>query len=260
MKKVIRLAVLSAMSTVTVLMPLNATLANMAWNRSDSISREIDDMMRKMRKETDDAIREIRKKADIPPCGFSRSHCSDRKRGFFSDDFQKFVDDFHKSFEDGKRRFKAEHERFVAKHSKTEQQHHHHHHHHYHYIENKTYHYVERKKTKHRNVHIENSGDAVVMGILGLATGTILGTVLKKPEQPQVVYQIVPQNQIVYQQVPQEQIIYEAPQMVKYEPVQQSWESDWLNYCKKKYRSFNPKTGTFRDRNGLEHVCYAPIN
>ncbi|WP_375636239.1 MULTISPECIES: BA14K family protein [unclassified Bartonella] len=262
MKKVIRLAVLSAMSTVTVLMPLNATLADMAWNRSDSISREIDDMMRKMRKETDDAIREMRKKADILPCGFSRSHCSDKKRGFFSDDFQKFVDDFHKSSDDNKRRFKAKHERSVAKQSKTEQQqhHHHHHHHHYHHVENKTYHYVERKKTKHSNIHIDNSGDALAVGILGLATGTILGTILKKPEQPQVVYQIVPQNQVIYQKVPQNQRVYQVQQTVAYEPLQQSLESDWLNYCKKKYRSFNPKTGTFRDRNGLEHICYAPIN
>ncbi|WP_375622246.1 MULTISPECIES: BA14K family protein [unclassified Bartonella] len=250
MKKVIRLAALSAISTVTVLMPLNATLADMAWKRSDSISREIDDMMRKMRKETDDAIREMKKKADIPPCGFSRSHCSDSKRGFFSDDFQKFVDDFRKRSDDDKRRFKA-------KHSKAEQQHHHHH---YHHFENKTYHYVERKKTKHSNIHIDNSEDALAVGILDLKTGTILGTILKKTEQPQVVYQIVPQNQIIYQKVPQNQRVYQVQQMVAYEPLQQSLESDWLNYCKKKYRSFNPKTGTFRDRNGVEHFCYAPIN
>ncbi|WP_375609907.1 BA14K family protein, partial [Bartonella sp. AC53GZZY] len=25
-------------------------------------------------------------------------------------------------------------------------------------------------------------------------------------------------------------------------------------------RSFNPKTGTFRGSDGLNHVCYAPIN
>ncbi|WP_273724129.1 BA14K family protein [Bartonella sp. AU18XJBT] len=250
MKKMIRLAVLSAMSTATVLMPLNATLADMTWYHSNSISREIDDMRKNMTKQTDDMIRKMRREAAV----------SHSKRGFFSDDFQKFVDDFRKRFDDDRRRFKAKHERFVAKHNKTEQQQQHHHHHHYYHVANKTYHYVERKKTKHSNVHIDNSGDGLAVGILGLAAGTILGTVLQKPEQPQVVYQIVPQNQVIYREVPQNQRVYQVQQTVEYEPLQQSSESDWLNYCKKKYRSFNPKTGTFRDRNGLEQVCYAPIN
>ncbi|WP_375638627.1 BA14K family protein [Bartonella sp. MF74HXZ] len=246
MKKVIKLAVLSAMSTATVFMPLNATLADMAWNFTHSITRETDDMMRKMRKEADDAIREMDKEIDILRSSFSRSRCSDRKRGFFPDDFQKFMDDFDGCSNDN------------DKSKKQQQQHHHHHHHqhhhhhHHHHVENKTYHHIEREKTKHSNIHIDNSGDALAVGILG--------TILKKSEQPQVVYQIVPQNQVVYQKVPQNQRVYQVQQTVAYKPLQQSLESDWLNYCKKKYRSFNPKTGTFRDRNGLEHICYAPIN
>ncbi|WP_375677475.1 BA14K family protein [Bartonella sp. AS69XJJH] len=263
MKKMIRLAVLSAMSTATVLISLNATLADMTWYHSNSISREIDDMMRKMRKERYDATREIDKEIDdIWRSSSSRSHCSDSKNVCHSDDFQKFVDDFQKRFDDDRKSFKAKHERFVAEHNKTEQQQqqHHHHHHYYYHVANKTYHHIERKKTKRSNIHIDNSGDGLAVGILGLAAGTILGTVLQKPEQPQVVYQIVPQNQVIYREVPQNQRIYQVQQTVEYEPLQQSSESDWLNYCKKKYRSFNAKTGTFRDRNGLEHVCYAPIN
>ncbi|EJF94561.1 BA14K family protein [Bartonella taylorii] len=233
MKKVIRLAVLSAMSVVTVFMPLNATLADIIWDLTHPITKEIDDEMRKMRKERDDATREIDKKIDdIWRSSLSRSHCSDRNRGFFSDDFQKFIDDFHGCSSDKDKSKKQQQQQ-------QQQQHHHHHHHHHQHVENKTYHYVEREKTK---------------------ADTTPSTILKKPEQPQIVYQIVPQYQIVYQQVPQEQIIYEAPQTVEYGPHQQSSVSNWLNYCKKKYRSFNPKTGTFRDRNGLEHFCYAPIN
>ncbi|ACS50868.1 hypothetical protein Bgr_05490 [Bartonella grahamii as4aup] len=255
MKKVIRLAVLSAMSTVTVFMPLNATLADMAWDFTHSITRETDDMMRKMRKERDDATREIDKKIDdIWRSHFSSSHCSDSKNVCHSDDFQKFVDDFRKRSEENSRRFKA---KLNKTEQQQQQQHHHHHHHyhhyhHYHHVENKTYHHIERKKTKHSNIHIDNSGDALAVGILG--------TILKKPEQPQVVYQIVPQNQVIYQKVPQNQRVYQVQQTAEYEPLQQSLESNWLSYCKKKYRSFNPKTGTFRDRNGLEHICYAPIN
>ncbi|WP_375625800.1 BA14K family protein [Bartonella sp. PS17NMGDW] len=249
MKKVIKLAVLSAMSTATVFMPLNTTLADMAWDVTHSITREIDDMMRKMRKERDDATREMDKEIDIWRSSFSSSRCSDSKNVCHSDDFQKFVDDFRKRSEENSRRFEAKHNR-----TEQQQQHHHHHHyhHHYHHVENKTYHHIERKKTKHSNIHIDNSGDALAVGILG--------TILKKPEQPQVVYQIVPKNQVIYQKVPQNQRVYQVQQTVEYEPLQKSLESDWLNYCKKKYRSFNPKTGTFRDRNGLEHICYAPIN
>ncbi|WP_208432154.1 BA14K family protein [Bartonella doshiae] len=233
MKKVIKLAVLSAMSTATVFMPLNATLADMAWDFTHPLTKEIDDMKRKMRKQRDDAIREMNKEIDILRSSFSRSRCSDRKRGFFSDDFQKFMDDFDGCPNDNDK----------SKKQQQQQQHHHHHHyHHYHHVENKTYHHIEREKTKHSNIHIDNSRDTLAVAILG--------TILKKPERPQVVYQIVPQNQVVYQ----------VQQTAEYEPLQQSLESDWLNYCKKKYRSFNPKTGTFRDRNGLEHICYAPIN
>ncbi len=69
---------------------------------------------------------------------------------------------------------------------------------------------------------------------------------------------MAPQNQIIYQEVPQNQRVYQVQQTVEYEPLQQSSVSNWLNYCKKKYRSFNPETGTFRDRNGLEHFLLCP--
>ncbi len=240
-------------------MPLNATLADMAWDFTHPLTREIDDMKRKMRKERDDAIREMNKEIDILRSSFSRSRCSDRKRGFFSDDFQKFIDDFNGCSNDNDKSKKQQQQQ-QQQHQQQQHhhQHHHHHHHHHqhhhqhHHVENKTYHHIERKKTKHSNIHIDNSGDALAVGVLG--------TILKKTEQPQVVYQIVPQNQVIYQKVPQNQRVYQVQQTAEYEPLQQSLESNWLNYCKKKYRSFNPKTGTFRDRNGLEHICYAPIN
>ncbi|WP_375642764.1 MULTISPECIES: BA14K family protein [unclassified Bartonella] len=203
MKKMIRLAVLSAMSTATVLMPLNATLADMASYHSYDMRRE----------------------AGLPSRNFS-SHSFHSK---------------HYSFDDP-------HKRHYVSRRWREQQHHH--------VESKTYHYVEHQKTKHSNIQ----GNALALGILALATGAILIKILKKPEQPQIVYQDTPQDQVIYQKVPQNQRVYQVQQTVEYEPLQQSFESDWLNYCKKKYRSFNPKTGTFRGNDGLHHVCYAPVN
>ncbi|WP_208439440.1 BA14K family protein [Bartonella grahamii] len=193
MKKVIRLAVLSAMSTVTVFMPLNTTLADMAWYQMSEMKRE----------------------AGLPSRNFS-SHSFHSK---------------HHSFDDP-------HKRHYFSQTWREQ--------HQHHVESKTYHYVERKKTKHSNIQ----GNALALGILALAAGAVLSKVLKKPEQPQIVYQDAPQNQVIYQ----------VQQTMEYEPLQQSSESDWLQYCKKKYRSFNPKTGTFRGSDGLNHVCYAPVN
>ncbi|MFT4372993.1 BA14K family protein, partial [Bartonella bacilliformis] len=60
--------------------------------------------------------------------------------------------------------------------------------------------------------------------------------------------------------IPQNQVIYQAPPIKVYRPIQQEQVSQWLQYCSQKYRSFNPKTGTFRGHDGLDHFCYAPVN
>ncbi|GAA5106698.1 BA14K family protein [Bartonella jaculi] len=242
MKKVTKLAVLSVMSTVTVLMPLDTTLADMTWAHGDYISREIDRKIERMNKEINDNMKKIEMQTR-----FSSSN-------------------FNHHFDNGSTRLVS-----------TKNPSHNHHYHvdhrrredNYHHVERETRRYVERKTITHHHINVnrDNSGDALAAGIIGLAAGAILGNVLKKPEQPQVIYQVAPQQrvvyqevpQIVYQQVPQEQIVYEVQQTATYKPLQQSEASAWLNYCKKKYRSFNPKTGTFRDRNGLEHFCYAPV-
>ncbi|WP_455476723.1 BA14K family protein [Bartonella sp. B41] len=116
------------------------------------------------------------------------------------------------------------------------------------HIEQKTHRYTEHKTHRHVHQHVgvpRNTGDTLAAGVLGLAAGAILGNALKQPEQPQVVYQIQPQNQIVYQ--------------AQQTPTQQPGTDEWLRYCKKTYRSFNPQTGTFRGHDGLDHFCYAPI-
>ncbi|WP_455481652.1 BA14K family protein [Bartonella sp. B35(2025)] len=129
------------------------------------------------------------------------------------------------------------------------------------HIEHKTYKYVE-KKTHHyiHNPQISNNAsDTLAAGILGLAAGAVLGNILKQPQQPQIIYQAPPRNQVIYQKEPQKQVVYQAQQTTGYQPIQQPWTAGWLEYCKKKYRSFNPKTGTFRGYDGLDHFCYAPL-
>ncbi|WP_336288214.1 MULTISPECIES: BA14K family protein [unclassified Bartonella] len=128
--------------------------------------------------------------------------------------------------------------------------------------EQKTHHYTHVERNHHTHKHYverNDSGDTLAAGILGLAAGAILGNVLKQPEQPQVIYQTAPQSQVVYQEVPQTQIIYEVQPGTVYQNAQQLGAADWLRYCKAKYRSFNPKTGTYRGHDGKDHFCYAPL-
>ncbi|WP_438721817.1 BA14K family protein [Bartonella rochalimae] len=94
-----------------------------------------------------------------------------------------------------------------------------------------------------------NVGGVVAAGLLALTAGIIIKNALKEPEQPQVVYQTPPQNQANYQVI----------STVTHQPSQQLNTTSWYQYCKKTYRSFNPKTGTFRGHDGLDHVCYAPV-
>ncbi|MCL6229338.1 BA14K family protein [Bartonella bilalgolemii] len=94
-----------------------------------------------------------------------------------------------------------------------------------------------------------NVGGVIAAGLLALTAGIIIKNALKEPEQPQVVYQTPPPNQTVYQVQP----------TVTYQPAQPLNTTSWYQYCKKTYRSFNPKTGTFRGHDGLDHVCYAPL-
>lgn len=119
--------------------------------------------------------------------------------------------------------------------------------------ENKTTHrhsYVERSTNTHTYYHTQDrSGDALTAGVLGLAVGAIIGNSLQKSDQPKVIYQVPAQGPIIYQ----------GTQQVTYPTVQQQQLIAWIQYCQKKYRSFNPKTGTFRGSDGLDHVCYAPV-
>ncbi|WP_019222367.1 BA14K family protein [Bartonella rattaustraliani] len=237
MKKMTTLAVLSAISTATVLIPLGTAFADIT-----SISDEFTKRVKKIQKEAE---------SRFPSHHFSSSSESYSTRSV-SKPHPYYTDHYHRHHVDHQRR---------------EQKHYH--------VERKIHRHIERKTTTHKHVHVHkhsvtrnDSGDTLAAGLIGLAAGAILGNVLKKPKQPQIVYQPVPQNQYVYQQVPQtvyqqvprNQVIYEVQSTTTYQQLQKPWTQSWLQYCKKKYRSFNPQTGTFRGFDGLDHFCYAPVN
>ncbi|UTO27942.1 BA14K family protein [Bartonella harrusi] len=239
MRKITRLAVLSAMSTATVLIPLSTTLADMASFHRESVTRRIEDM----RKEMDHSMKRMKAETHFPSHSFRI-----RSEDYSS---RSVLNKYHPSYDSKKYHH---HHHYHIDHKRREKSHRH--------VERETYHYVEREKTKYRNVYVnrDNSGNALAAGVLGLAAGAILGNVLKQPAQPQIIYQMPPQNQVVYQRVPQNQVVYQVQESVEYLPLEQTSTAKWLEYCRKKYRSFNPQTGTFRGHDGLDHVCYAPVN
>ncbi|AGF74752.1 hypothetical protein BAnh1_08760 [Bartonella australis AUST/NH1] len=102
----------------------------------------------------------------------------------------------------------------------------------------------ERRVSHSSNV---NMGGVLAAGAVGLIASAIIGNVLSKKQQPKVVYQTRPQNQVTYQ-----------GQATTHQLAQQRG-ANWLEYCTKKYKTFNPETGTFRGNDGLNHVCRAPV-
>ena len=75
---------------------------------------------------------------------------------------------------------------------------------------------------------------ALGAGLVGLAAGAVIGSALT-PKQ-----------------------VYVAPPPAPYQPVgyrPQPWTEDWYAYCSSRYRSFNPRSGTFVGYDGYERFC-----
>jgi len=91
-----------------------------------------------------------------------------------------------------------------------------------------------RQSSKRRS----RQSDAVAAGIIGLGVGAIIGSALAQPSSP-----------------PPPRAVYPTPQPIYggLEP----WSPGWYDYCGRRYRSFNPNSGTFRGYDGQDHFCVA---
>ncbi|BAQ18158.1 hypothetical protein GL4_2724 [Methyloceanibacter caenitepidi] len=72
---------------------------------------------------------------------------------------------------------------------------------------------------------------ALGAGLVGLAAGAVIGSALT----PKTVYVTPPARPVGYRPEP--------------------WTEDWYAYCSSRYRSFNPRSGTFVGYDGYEHFC-----
>lgn len=116
---------------------------------------------------------------------------------------------------------------------------------------------VKHRHQKHVQQH-HNKNNAVVWGIVGLAAGAIIaGAASNNTSHRRVV---TPQRQYPganhYPKAPKashrQKRRYQHSQRAQgFEP----WTRAWYNYCDNKYRSFNPRTGTFRGYDGRDHFC-----
>ena len=112
----------------------------------------------------------------------------------------------------------------------------------------------------HHHHHHHDHGDAVAAGVVGLAAGALIGSALSQPSQPQVIYQAPPPPPAYYPAAPRYYAParpYYPPAPAAYKPIYQPWTPGWRAYCSHKYRSFNPRTGTYRGVDGLNHFCNA---
>lgn len=80
-----------------------------------------------------------------------------------------------------------------------------------------------------------NANDAIIAGAAGFAVGTLFGHATARPRY------YAPRA------------VYVAPRPVYYAPA--PWTPEWYSYCGAKYRSFDPRSGTFIGLDGYQHMC-----
>ena len=111
----------------------------------------------------------------------------------------------------------------------------------------------DRWRRNYHNNHYKgrSSGDVVAAGVLGLAAGAIIGSLVARPAYREPVYADR------YRQIPTNygNGYYNGPRYVNggLEP----WSNEWYRYCESRYRSFDPRSGTFVGYDGREHFCTA---
>lgn len=114
---------------------------------------------------------------------------------------------------------------------------------------------VERGRHEERGRKRNNTDAALAAGVIGLAAGAILlGTMsggasasTPPPAYYPPAHAPIPAPGPVYGAP-----IYGAPQA---SPGYLPWSPAWYDYCSSRYRSFNPRTGTFTTHGGEQRFC-----
>ena len=114
---------------------------------------------------------------------------------------------------------------------------------------------------RHHRPPPKDNGDAVLLGVLGLAAGAIIaGALLSDPGPRPAHVEPLPQpgygppngwaGSDYYPPAPVDDGYAHGAAI-------QPWTAEWYRYCSQRYRSFKPATGTYRGYDGLDHFCVA---
>ena len=100
------------------------------------------------------------------------------------------------------------------------------------------------------------TGDLLAAGALGLAAGVIVGGIAAANSGP-AYYAPAYREPVVRPRpyrgyyVAQPRVIHARPTYSSLEP----WSRGWYQYCESRYRSVDPRTGTFMGYDGNRHFC-----
>lgn len=122
----------------------------------------------------------------------------------------------------------------------------------------KTFRHRRHRGGNHRGNDV---GAAVALGVIGLATGAIIGGALSAPRaEPEIIYDPrYPRHYgggVEYFDPADRRAGYRpAAPVVEYDAYPAPYSGEWYRYCAEKYRSFNPQTGTYTTYSGEQRVC-----
>lgn len=99
----------------------------------------------------------------------------------------------------------------------------------------------DRHRHHERHSNRIDPGLAIGLGVAGIVTGAIIGNQIRQtpPPPPPRYYPAPPPRHVTSR--------YGQP-----------WSPEWYRYCSNTYRSFNPRTGTFKPIRGPEQFCEVP--
>jgi len=107
-------------------------------------------------------------------------------------------------------------------------------------------------------------GGAAAAGVIGLAAGAIIGSAFSSPRYYAgsgyyggPVYYDPPPYRYLPPAYPYRSEAYVEPPRYYRAPAYNSdrWSPEWIAYCARKYKSFNPRTGTYRTYSGHDRMC-----
>lgn len=101
-----------------------------------------------------------------------------------------------------------------------------------------------------------SDGDALALGLIGAATGLIVGSAISGSQPGVTVVQ--PRRDW---RTPAWRGRHESRPYNSYRPLEvEPWSPEWYAACRETYRSFNPIRGTYRGFDGRDHFCTVQLN